>query len=551
MSMFCFQCQETANNSGCTVKGVCGKPEVTANLQDLLIFVLKGISCYGLEVKKSECVDKKIGLFIAKSLFATITNANFDDEQIIALIREGLDLRATLKDRLLARSTQKDFFEHLPDCAVWHSERIADFHEKAKDVGFLSYSDENIRALKALIIYGCKGISAYAEHAAVLGFEEQAIYDFLMEALAATAQDLSIEELQAVLKKEGECAVKVMSLLDTANNERFGHPEISTVNIGVGTNPGILISGHDLQDVEDLLKQTEGTGIDIYTHGEMLSAHYYPALKKYAHLVGNYGNAWWQQAKEFASFQGPIVMTTNCIVPVKDAYQERIFTTGMTGYPGVKHVAERQAGGMKDFSEIIALAKTCPPPQELETGEIVGGFAHHQVVALADKIVDAVKTGKIKHFVVMSGCDGRHKTRQYYTDVAKALPHDTIILTSGCAKYRYIKLDLGDIEGIPRVLDAGQCNDSYSLVLIAQKLAEAFGVTDINELPLSFDIAWYEQKAIAVLLALVHMGVKNIRRGPTLPGFLTPKMRKVMAQRFDVKTIGAAAEDIEAMLSGN
>ncbi|MCP4397043.1 MAG: hydroxylamine reductase [bacterium] len=548
--MLCFQCQETANNTGCTVRGVCGKTEVTANLQDLLIFVLKGISCYGLEAKKSESVDKKVGLFIAKSLFATITNTNFSDDRIISLIKEGLDLRATLRDHLSATSTQKDFFEQLPDCAVWHSESVADFHEKAKDVGFLSYADENIRGLKALIIYGCKGISAYAEHAAVLGFEEQGIYDFLMEALAATAQDLSIEELQAVLKKEGECAVSVMALLDTANNECFGHPEITHINIGVGTNPGILISGHDLMDLEDLLKQTEGTGIDVYTHGEMLPAHYYPALKKYTHLVGNYGNAWWQQAKEFASFQGPIVITTNCIIPVKDAYKERIFTTGMVGYPGVKHIAERQGGEMKDFSGIIELAKTCPPPQELETGEIVGGFAHHQVLALADKIVDAVKAGKIKHFVVMSGCDGRHKTRSYYTDVAKALPQDTIILSSGCAKYRYIKLNLGDIDGIPRVLDAGQCNDSYSLVLIAKALAEAFEVSDLNELPLSFDIAWYEQKAIAVLLALVHMGVKNIRRGPTLPGFLTPKMRNVMAQRFNVKTIGDVSEDIEAMLAG-
>ncbi len=551
MSMFCFQCQETAKNSGCTLKGVCGKTEVTANLQDLLLFVLKGISCYGLEAKKFERVDTTIGLFIAKSLFATITNANFDDERMISLIREGLNIRETLKDQLLSVSTQKDFFEDLPDCAVWYSESIADFHEKAKDVGFLSYLDEDIRALKALIIYGCKGISAYAEHAAILGFEERDIYDFLMEALAATAQDLSVEELQAVLKKAGECAVKVMSLLDKAHNESFGHPEITKVNIGVGTNPGILISGHDLKDLEDLLKQTEGTGIDIYTHGEMLPAHYYPALKKYTHLVGNYGNAWWQQAKEFDAFHGPILMTTNCIVPVKDTYKDRIFTTGMAGYPGVKHVVDRKDGGMKDFSEMIELAKKCPAPRELEKGEIVGGFAHHQVVALADKIVDAVKTEKITHFIVMSGCDGRHKTRKYYTEVAEALPKDTIILTSGCAKYRYNKLDLGDIEGIPRVLDAGQCNDSYSLVLIAQKLAEAFGVTDINDLPLSFDIAWYEQKAIAILLALVHMGVKNIRRGPTLPGFLTPKMVKVMAAKFNVKTIGEVSEDIEAMLSGN
>ncbi len=551
MSMLCFQCQETAKNSGCTVRGVCGKTEVTANLQDLLIFILKGISIYGLEIKKLDSVDKKIGLFVTKSLFATITNTNFDDERIISLVEEGLDIREKLKDHLLSISTQKDFFENFPDCALWHSESVDDFHEKAKEVGFLSYLDEDIRALKALIIYGCKGISAYADHAAILGFEDQEIYDFLMEGLAATAQELSIMELQVITKKTGECAVKTMSLLDKANNESFGHPEITKVNIGVGDNPGILVSGHDFKDLEDLLKQTEGAGVDIYTHGEMLPAHYYPYLKKYKHLVGNYGNAWWQQIKEFDSFNGPILMTTNCIVPVKDGYKDRIFTTGMVGYPGTKHIADRKEGGMKDFSEIIKLAGQCPPPTELEKGEIIGGFAHHQVLALANKIVEAVKTEKIKHFIVMSGCDGRHKTREYYTEVAKALPKDTIILTSGCAKYRYNKLDLGDIDGIPRVLDAGQCNDSYSLVLIAQKLAEAFGLTDINELPLSFDIAWYEQKAIAILLALVHLGVKNIRRGPTLPGFLTPRMVKVMAEKFNVKSIGEVSEDIKAMLSGN
>ncbi|MDP6523577.1 MAG: hydroxylamine reductase [Kiritimatiellia bacterium] len=549
--MLCFQCQETARNSGCTVRGVCGKPEVTANLQDLLIFVLKGISIYGVETNKSGHVDESIGLFVAQSLFATITNANFDDNRIISLIEEGLSIREQLKDQLLSTSTRKEFFENLPDCAVWHSDSIADYHEKAKHVGFLSYVDEDIRALKALIIYGCKGISAYADHAAMLGFEDRGIYDFIIEALAATAQELSVEELRGVTREAGECAVKTMALLDKANNESFGHPEITNVSIGVGANPGILISGHDFRDLEDLLKQSDGTGIDIYTHGEMLPAHYYPSLKKYKHLVGNYGNAWWQQATEFDSFNGPILMTTNCIVPVKDTYRERIFTTGMAGYPGVKHVADRKDGGIKDFSEIIELAKKCSPPSELEKGEIVGGFAHHQVLALADRIVEAVKTGKIKHFVVMSGCDGRHKTRKYYTEIAEALPKDTVILTSGCAKYRYNKLNLGDIEGIPRVLDAGQCNDSYSLVLIAQQLGKALGVTDINDLPLSFDIAWYEQKAIAVLLALVHMGVKNIRRGPTAPGFLTPRMMKAMTREFDTKLIGEVSGDIEAMLSGN
>jgi len=549
--MFCFQCQETANNSGCTVRGVCGKSEITANLQDLLIFVLKGISTYGLEVNRFERIDNNIGLFVAKSLFSTITNTNFDDERIISLIKDGLGIKKKLKERLLSVSTQKEFFENFPDCAIWHSENIDDFHEKAKEVGFLSILDEDIRALKAFIIYGCKGISAYADHAAILGFEEQEIYDFLMEALAATTQDLSIKELLGVLEKTGECAVRTMSLLDKANNESFGYPEITRVNIGVGNNPGILVSGHDLRDLEDLLKQTEGTEIDVYTHGEMLPAHYYPCFRKYKHLVGNYGNAWWQQTKEFDSFNGPILMTANCIVPVKDVYKDRIFTTGMVGYPGVKHIAERKDGGMKDFSEIIRLARKCTTPMELEKGEIVGGFAHHQVLVLKDKIVEAVKTEKIKHFIVMSGCDGRHKTREYYTDVAKALPKDTIILTSGCAKYRYNKLDLGDIDGIPRVLDAGQCNDSYSLVIIAQKLAEAFDLTDINELPLSFDIAWYEQKAIAILLALFHLGVKNLRRGPTLPGFLTPNMVKVMVKEFNVKPIGKVSEDIKAMLSGN
>ncbi|WP_096894782.1 hydroxylamine reductase [Candidatus Scalindua japonica] len=549
--MFCFQCQETANNSGCTVRGVCGKSEITANLQDLLIFVLKGICVYGVEVKRFERIDNNIGLFIAKSLFATITNANFDDERIISLIKEGLDIKKNLKARLLSVSVQNEFYQNIPDCALWHSENAGDFHEKAKDVGFLSYLDEDIRALKAFIIYGCKGISAYADHAAILGFEEREIYDFIMEGLAATTQDLSIKELLGILGKTGECAVRTMSLLDKANCESFGNPEITRVNIGVGNKPGILVSGHDYRDLEDLLKQTEGTEIDVYTHGEMLPAHYYPCFRKYKHLVGNYGNAWWKQGREFDSFNGPVLITTNCIVPVKDAYRDRIFTTGMSGYPGVKHIAGRKDGGMKDFSEIIRLAGKCQPPIELEQGEIVGGFAHHQVLALKDKIVEAVKTEKIKHFIVMSGCDGRHRTREYYTKVAISLPKDTIILTSGCAKYRYNKLELGDINGIPRVLDAGQCNDSYSLVIIAQKLTEAFDLADINELPLSFDIAWYEQKAIAILLALFHLGVKKIRRGPTLPGFLTPDMANVMVEKFNVKPIGKVSEDIKEMLSGN
>lgn len=551
MSMFCFQCQETAGNSGCAVKGVCGKTDRTSNLQDLLIFVLKGISMYGLELQKVDRVQKKTGLFIAQSLFSTITNSNFDDKRIISLILEALDIKKKLQERLLLVFPQNEIFKNIPDCAAWYAENVDDFHEKARKVGFLSYLDEDIRALKALIIYGCKGISAYVVHAATLGFEDQKIYVFLMEGLAATAQNLSIEELQITVRKTGEYAFKTMSLLDTAHTESFGHPEITAVNRGVGTNPGILVSGHDLKDLEELLKQTEGAEIDVYTHGEMLPAHYYPSLKRHKHLFGNYGNSWWQQMKEFGSFHGPILMTTNCIVPVRDAYKKRIFTTGMAGYPGVKHIADRKDGAMKDYSEIIKLASLCPPPEELEQGEILGGFAHHQVSALTDKIVDAVKRGDIKHFIVMSGCDGRHKTREYYTNVAQALPKNTVILTSGCAKYRYNKLDLGEINGIPRVLDAGQCNDSYSLVIIAQKLVEVLGLADINQLPLSFNIAWYEQKAIAILLALVHLGITNIRRGPTFPGFLTPKMLKVMVEKFKVKSIGEVSADIKAMLTGN
>ncbi len=436
------------------------------------------------------------------------------------------------------------------DSATWFSDDVEEFHKKAAEVGILAIENVDVRSLRMLLIYGVKGISAYAEHAAVLGFEDDRIYDFIREALIATTKDLSVDDMVAMVMRAGECAVNTMALLDKANTSTYGNPEISKVNIGVRNNPGILISGHDLKDMDELLKQTEGTGVDVYTHGEMLPANSYPAFKKYAHFVGNYGNAWWKQNEEFASFNGPILMTTNCIIPVKDSYKDRIFTTSVVGYPGIKHVLPRAKGGAKDFSQMIALAKKCAPPNELEKGELVTGFGHHQVLALADKVVDAVKSGAIKRFIVMAGCDGRHKTRSYYTDVAAALPPDTIILTAGCAKYRYNKLALGDIGGIPRVLDAGQCNDCYSLVVIALKLKEVFGLTDINELPISFDVAWYEQKAVAVLLALLSLGVKGIRLGPTLPAFASPNVLKVLVDNFNIKPISDPATDVEAMIKG-
>ena len=553
--MFCFQCQETAKNTGCTVKGVCGKPEDTANLQDLLIYVLRGISVYGEKAKDFGIFDKASGLFIAQALFATITNANWDNQRFIWLIKEGLRIREELKTKFFTVYKEKngrEFSESLHDSAVWYSTDEAEFHEKAKEVGVLATENEDVCSLRGLLIIGLKGIAAYADHAAILGHEQNDIYEFIMEALASTTKDLSIDEMVGLVMKAGEVAVNTMALLDKANTSAYGNPEISEVNIGVRNNPGILISGHDLKDMEELLKQTEGTGIDVYTHGEMLPANYYPAFKKYDHFVGNYGSSWWHQNKEFESFNGPILMTTNCIIPIKkdNTYQERIFTTGMTGYPGVKHIPDRKEGGTKDFSEIIELAKKCDPPVEIETGKIVGGFAHNQVLALADKVVDAVKSGAIKRFVVMAGCDGRQKTRSYYTEVAEQLPGDAVILTAGCAKYRYNKLDLGDISGIPRILDAGQCNDSYSLAVIALKLKEVFGLEDINDLPISYDIAWYEQKAVAVLLALLFLGVKGIRLGPTLPAFVSPNVLKVLVEKFDIKPIGEVKEDVEAMMAG-
>ena len=553
--MFCFQCQETAKNEGCTIKGVCGKPEDTANLQDLLIYVLRGIAVYGEKGSELGVSNKENGLFAAQALFTTITNANWDNDRFVAMVREGLKRRDQIKEKFLAAYKEKngkDFDEKLHDSATWFSDDVAEFEEKAKSVGVLATENEDVRSLRELLIIGLKGIAAYADHAAILGFEKDEIYNFIMEALASTTKDLTVDEMVGLVLKAGEAAVNTMALLDEANTTAYGNPEITEVNIGVGSNPGILISGHDLKDMEELLKQTQGTGVDVYTHSEMLPANYYPEFKKYDHFVGNYGGAWWRQNKEFESFNGPILMTTNCIIPIKksNTYQNRIFTTGMTGYPDVKHIPDRTEGGAKDFSEIIELAKKCDPPIEIETGKIVGGFAHHQVLALADKVVDAVKSGAIKRFIVMAGCDGRQKARNYFTEVAKALPQDAVILTAGCAKYRYNKLDLGDIGGIPRILDAGQCNDCYSLAVIALKLKEVFGLDDINDLPISFDIGWYEQKAVAVLLALLSLGIKGIRLGPTLPAFLSPTVLNVLVEKFDIKPIDTVEADIEAMMSG-
>lgn len=540
MSMFCYQCQEACKNTGCTVAGMCGKKEDTANLQDLLIFALRGLAAVAERTEKAN--DKEIGELITRSLFITITNANFDNDAISAIITEVLALRDKSKCDCACDCS-------IPDCVTW-SGSPAEYAAKAVSVGVLSTENEDVRSLRSLLTYGIKGIAAYAHHAEMLDKEDDTIYAFLVEALAALDKDLSVDELVALVLKAGEFGVTTMALLDAANTGAYGNPEISEVNIGTSNKPGILISGHDLKDMEELLKQTAGTGVDVYTHSEMLPANYYPAFKKYDNLIGNYGNAWWKQAEEFTSFNGPILMTTNCIVPVKDAYKDRIFTSGTAGYPGVKHIGDRPDGGAKDFSEIIELAKTCQPPIEIETGSIVGGFAHNQVMALADKVVEAVKSGAIKRFIVMAGCDGRQKSRSYFTEVAEQLPEDTIILTAGCAKYRYNKLKLGDIGGIPRVLDAGQCNDSYSLAVIALKLKEVFELDDINDLPISFDIGWYEQKAVIVLLALLFLGVKGIRLGPTLPAFLSPNVVKVLVENFDIKPTGEVKADIEAMMAG-
>jgi len=541
MGMSCNQCQESVHGTGCTVRGVCGKDEPTAQLQDVLVYATEGVALAA--EGREESVSRSVGQLISESLFVTVTNTNFDEDAIVAQIRKTLAVRDELNALL----------DQCPahDAARWKGSSKEDFMVKAPTVSIKSLSEnEDLRSLKSLVLYGLKGLAAYTDHAAVLGYHDDSIYAFYVKALAALTKELSADELTGLVLETGGVAVKAMALLDQANTTTYGHPEITSVSTGVGKNPGILISGHDLRDLEELLKQTEGTGVDVYTHCEMLPAHYYPAFKKYSHFVGNYGGAWWSQDKEFDTFHGPILMTTNCIVPVREAYRNRMFTTGMAGYPGLKHIAARAEGGTKDFSVLIELAKTCQPPKELENGTIVGGFAHNQVLALADKVVDAVKSGAIKRFVVMAGCDGRHASRQYYTDVAAALPEGTIILTAGCAKYRYNKLELGDIGGIPRVLDAGQCNDSYSLAVIALKLKEVFELDDINDLPISFDIAWYEQKAVTVLLALLFLGVKGIRLGPTLPEFLTPNVATVLVEKFGIKPIGTVNADIEAMMAG-
>ena len=535
--MFCYQCQETAGCKGCTMSGVCGKKPDAAAMQDLLVYVTKGISAVTTALRQEgKQVSAEINHLITLNLFTTITNANFDKESIEARIRATL----TEKDVLLAQIADPS---GLPEAAKWNGS--GNWEEKAATVGVLFTENEDIRSLRELITYGLKGLSAYSKHANVLLKDDEEVDAFLQRALAATLDDnLSVEELIALTMETGKHGVSGMALLDKANTEAYGNPEITKVNIGVWTNPGILVSGHDLQDLEMLLEQTQGTGVDVYTHSEMLPAHYYPAFKKYPNFIGNYGNAWWKQKEEFESFNGPILMTTNCIVPPKDSYKDRLYTTGAAGYPGCTHIPG-EIGEQKDFSVIIEHAKRCAAPTEIETGELIGGFAHAQVLALADQVVDAVKSGAIKKFVVMAGCDGRAKSREYYTEFAKALPKDAVILTAGCAKYKYNKLPLGDINGIPRVLDAGQCNDSYSLAVIALKLKEVFGLDDINDLPIAYNIAWYEQKAVIVLLALLYLGVKNIHLGPTLPAFLSPNVAKVLVENFGIAGISTVEEDLK------
>lgn len=539
--MFCYQCQETAGCSGCTRVGVCGKQPDVAAMQDLLVYVTKGISAVTTTLRQEGVeIQPAVNHMITLNLFTTITNANFSKEAIIARIQDTL----SEKDLLLSKLNTLTSTDTLPEAALWNGSEN-EFAAKAATVGILSTENEDIRSLRELITYGLKGLSAYSKHANVLLQDNEEIDAFMQRALAATLDDsLSADDLIALTLETGKYGVDGMALLDNANTSTYGNPEITKVNIGVGTRPGILVSGHDLRDLEMLLKQTQGSGVDVYTHSEMLPAHYYPAFKKYPNFVGNYGNAWWKQKEEFESFHGPILMTTNCIVPPKDSYKDRLYTTGAAGYPGCKHISG-EIGEEKDFSAIIEQAKHCAAPEEIERGEIIGGFAHNQVLALADDIVTAVKSGAIRKFVVMAGCDGRMKSRNYYTDFAKSLPKDTVILTAGCAKYKYNKLNLGDIGGIPRVLDAGQCNDSYSLAVIALKLKEVFGLEDINELPIIYNISWYEQKAVIVLLALLYLGVKNIHLGPTLPAFLSPNVAKVLVDNFGIAGIGSVEEDLK------
>lgn len=537
--MFCFQCQEAAGNVGCTKVGVCGKSPEVANIQDALIYATKGLSEVTTRLRaEGKTIDKATNHLITLNLFTTITNANFDEDVFVAKIKETIQL----KDQLLAQLSDKS---NLSEAALWSTQDTQEIKDKGTLVGVLNTENEDVRSLRELTIYGLKGLSAYSKHANVLGFDNEEVDAFLQSALAKTLDDnLSVDELVQLVLDTGNAGVQGMELLDRANTSTYGNPELSKVNIGVGKRPGIIVSGHDLRDFEMLLEQSKDAGIDIYTHSEMLPANYYPAFKKYDHFVGNYGNAWWKQKEEFESFNGPILMTTNCIVPPKDSYKDKLFTTGSAGYPGCKHIPG-DIGEEKDFSEIIEMAKKCAPPVEIETGEIVGGFAHNQVMELADKVVDAVKSGAIKKFVVMAGCDGRQKGRSYYTEFAEALPQDTVIMTAGCAKYRYNKLPLGDIGGIPRVLDAGQCNDSYSLAVIALKLKEVFGLENINDLPIIYNIAWYEQKAVIVLLALLALGVKNIHLGPTLPAFLSPNVTDVLVKNFGIAGNKTVEEDME------
>ncbi len=547
--MFCYQCQEAAKGTGCTIKGICGKTDVVSAEQDLLIYAVKGLS-WAAENAHSHGVkvDIEVGRFIMYSLFTTITNANFNSEIFNSAVTRALVMRDELL--LAARKTGWDE-TNIPGAALWSPSSEAEYPVKAAMVGVLATENEDIRSLRELIIYGLKGVAAYTEHAEKLGSEDEELYEFTRKALAATLDDsLEVADLVAITLETGEKGVTAMAMLDGANTGAYGNPEITEVNIGVGTRPGILISGHDLRDLKELLEQSKDMGIDIYTHSEMLPAHYYPELKAYSHLVGNYGSSWWQQTRDFESFNGPVLLTTNCLVPPKDSYKARLYTSGAAGFPGVTHIADRVNDQPKDFSVIIDQARDCDAPTEIETGSITGGFAHAQVLALADQVVDAVNTGAIKRFFVMAGCDGRQKGRNYYTDFAEALPDDTVILTAGCAKFRYNKLPLGDIGGIPRVLDAGQCNDSYSLVVIAMKLKEVFGLDDINELPISYNIAWYEQKAVIVLLALLYLGVKDIHLGPTLPAFLSPNVIKVLVENFGIAGIGENAEEDVEMFMG-
>ena len=541
--MFCYQCQETAHCTGCTSYGVCGKSPELARLQDLLIYVTKGLSQITTALRQEKKgVEPSVNHTITLNLFTTITNANFDNEVFYTRILDTL----ALKNNLLTKLTHQ---EDLSEAALWTSIERSELDQKSLTVGVLATENEDVRSLRELIIYGIKGLSAYMKHANELGFDDETINAFMQKGLSATLDDsLSIDELISLTLETGKVGVDAMALLDTANTTTYGHPEMTKVNIGVGQNPGILVSGHDLKDLEQLLEQTKGTGIDVYTHSEMLPAHYYPAFKKYDHFVGNYGNAWHKQKEEFESFNGPILMTTNCIVPPKASYKDRLFTTGAAGFVGCTHITQ-DANGHKDFSPLIELAQTCTAPTELEQGSILGGFAHNQLLALADQVVDAVKSGAIKKFFVMAGCDGRQASRNYYTDFAKALPKDTVILTAGCAKYKYNKLNLGDINGIPRVLDAGQCNDSYSLALIALKLKEVFALSDINELPIAFNIAWYEQKAVIVLLSLLHLGIKNIHLGPTLPAFLSPNVLNVLITHFNIGGITNVEDDLEMFMN--